>query len=67
MEAAAADAVVDAFLLERVALEVPRCVITGDLSAHTLDTLWNRFATLEVRQGLKSDHDDGLDCWYEAV
>lgn len=67
MEAAAADAVVDAFLLERVALEVPRCVITGDLSSHTLDTLRNRFATLEVRQGLKSDHDDGLDCWYEAV
>ena len=49
-----------------MAVEVPRCVITGDFSDTTLEKLRQRFATLEVRQGLKSDHDDGLDCWYAA-
>ncbi len=61
-----ANSVVDDFLLQRVAVEVPRCVITGDFSDTTLEKLRQRFATLEVRQGLKSDHDDGLDCWYAA-
>jgi hypothetical protein len=61
-----ANSTVDDFLLQRVAVEVPRCVITGDFSDTTLEKLRQRFATLEVRQGLKSDHDDGLDCWYAA-
>ena len=61
-----ANSVVDDFLLQRVEVEVPRCVITGDFSDTTLEKLRQRFATLEVRQGLKSDHDDGLDCWYAA-
>ena len=58
--------VIDAYLLERVMLEVPRCVVTGDFSDAELGKLRATFAALEVRQGLKADHDDGLDAWYAA-
>ena len=50
----------------RVVLEVPRIVVTGDFTAKEETALREKFVTLEVRQGLKADHDMGLDAWYMA-
>ena len=58
--------VIDAYLLERVILEVPRIVVTGDFTAKEETALRDKFVTLQVRQGLKVDHEIGLDNWYMA-
>ena len=56
--------VIDEYLLDRVGLEVPRIVVTGDFTAKEESALREKFVALEVRQGLKSDHDTGRDAWY---
>ncbi|KAH8056580.1 hypothetical protein JL722_7418 [Aureococcus anophagefferens] len=58
--------VIEDYLLERVILEVPRIVVTGDFSPKEEARLRERFVTIQVRQGLKQDHDDGIDAWLQA-